>query len=602
MVQIHTPSIPKRLQITPTMVDDFIWDPCLSAYFFLGLKFDWFQRARLKMMWHFPVGIDSSGFTSGKTIVNWAYMQLRCLIIPDHVGVVYYPTFENGKRTFWEYYSRVKTPIFQAHIGRFDEEGEEEGKAKSRGGGCFKLYFRNGSRLEMPAPSLMKDSITQASLRFNTSLFEEFTHIDTMSDAINSQLIGRNTRPSFGNQFHPIWTNHAKFTAPAKTQLHPAYTRVKMVDSEIKKGDPTRFHIRFCYKDFSPGFKDANGKSVRMEKAIREKKLNSTPAEALGEIYGIWGKNTVGWYTEFDILRCVELGKIAKIYPAASRSDDDRRYGPKEIIRYFGGVDPAPAEAKKNDDGAIAVLRLREIAKRPDGSISDNMADYKASWAYVRVLRRASIGEWSGRIHLLHKGFGLSKIVMDLGAGGGGGYIKKELSKDRQEVELGRTVETTPILTLEDVGIRGQFILHGFKRSDPGFERLFGKMAGDDVLIDMAHQEMRTAISKGMIEWMKPFEEWEQEEKLVLGEENIHTIRNVTAAQTQFMNIGVDMEEDKQTYKLTRNGARSFSAIKGRKDIQTAMMNSWMAALIWLRYDAGAGGQQNDDDALGICG
>ena len=598
-VQIIKPAVARRLRITPGMVEDFVWDPCLAAWFFLGIKFDLFQRVRLKTFWLVPLGIDSSGFTSGKTIVDWAYMQLRCLLIPEHIGVVYYPSFQTGIRTFWPYYYRVGgNQYFRAHLGRLDEEGEEEGKAKTRAAGCYVANFRNGSRVEMPAPSIMKESTTQLSTRFNTSLFEEWPQFDAAGDSINRSLITRNTKPSFGNQHHPLWTNHVKFTATAKTQLHPAFARVRKIDAMVRKGNPKVFHIRFSYKDFSPGFKDADGRDVRMDDSIRTARGMMTESEWLGEAFGIWGKNTSGWYPENDLLRCVEIGSALKIRPAASRSEDARwmNLAPAEAeaIRYFEGVDPAPAQSARNDDGAIAILRARPLI-RPESGYSDSPGDYDLSWAKLRRLRDADSSEWSGLMHESHRAFVLAKILMDMGAAGGGLFVKKDLAKPRQKINGVEGVECTPILSLEDMGVRGHFILHAFKRKDPGIERLWGQMAGDDVLLDTAHVEMRSAVQRALPKWPKRYTEWTQEELLNMGEENIWSLRNLDTALDQFGNIGVAMSEDRQSYDLTKNGARQFHAAKGKKDFQMAMMLAWIAFLIWLRYDAGALTQKEED-------
>lgn len=285
-----------------------------------------------------------------------------------------------------------------------------------------------------------------------------------------------------------------------------------------------------------------------------------------------------------------------------------------DSIRYFGGVDPAPAQSARNDDGSIAILRARLIsggegmdasARRPyqgeeTPRFSDSPSDYETSWCYLRRLRDADSSQWSGIIHGLHRGFSLSKLLMDMGASGGGLYIKKDLAKPRQKIE-GIETECTPIVALDEMAIRGHFILHAFKRSDPGIELLCGKMAGDDVLLDWAHTEMRQAVMKGQTRWPKRYSECTQDELLRLGEENIWSLRNLEASLDQFQNIGVAMTEDKSSFDLTKNGARQFSAAKGRKDHQMSMMLAWIAFLIWLRFDGGAH-TQSEEDATGFYG
>jgi hypothetical protein len=202
----------------------------------------------------------------------------------------------------------------------------------------------------------------------------------------------------------------------------------------------------------------------------------------------------------------------------------------------------------------------------------------------------------------------MSKWLMDMGAAGGGLFVKKDLAKTRQRLNCflhaggwrcGEALtEVTPILTLDELGVRGHFCLHAFQRRDPGIERLWTGLAGDDVLLDMAHSEMRTAIMKAQMKWPKRFPEWTEEEKLCLGEENIWSLRNLDASLDQFGNIGVAMTEDKTQYDLTKNGARRFSAAKGRKDHQMSMMLAWLAFSIWLRFDAGAGVQNAEDEGM----
>ena len=194
------------------MWEEFLCDPVLAAWVIFRIKLDAFQACRLRYLWWTQSVMDSSGVSSGKTIVEWMFVNLRAILIPDQESAVYYPVFETLKNSFWEYYAKVRAPIFRAQLGKPQlEDGEEEGgDGTVHGAACYKAYFRNGNKVLGPAPSFMKDAVTQASLRVNTLVIEEWTHIDAASDGIDKQLIDRTTRPSW-NQYHPIWGNHIVF-------------------------------------------------------------------------------------------------------------------------------------------------------------------------------------------------------------------------------------------------------------------------------------------------------------------------------------------------------------------------------------------------------
>jgi len=319
-VQIITPVIPKRLTVTAQMLEDFLCDPVLGFKVILGIDLDVFQRCRLKYYWWVPEVIDSSGFSSGKTIVDWGYVQLRCILLSysgsAHDAGVYYPVFETGKRTFWRYYSTVTAPIFSAHLGRLDETGEEKGSAKVQGAACYMAYFKNGATVAMPAPSFMKNAFSQSSLRFNTMLIDEWTHIDASSDGIDSQLIGRVTKESW-NQSHPIWSNHITFSAPAKTQLHPAHERYSANEKQVKRGNPDYATISYNFKDYSdlPTRDGGTFKKFRVQRTIDTLRDKLDRADALGEVFGVWSKSGKGWFTEEAILSCVELGRQRNLEP-----------------------------------------------------------------------------------------------------------------------------------------------------------------------------------------------------------------------------------------------------------------------------------------------
>lgn len=309
-MQVHVPSLPKRLQLSEGMIADLIADPVMAAAVLMGAHLDVFQRYRLRMKWWVPYVVDSSGFTSGKTEENFIYANLRALLIPDHEIGIYYPRFQTGKDTFWPkfYGYRQRHPLFRAQLGNEDIDKE----SGSEGAACFKMYYQNGNKLLMPAPDFMKKAAGQASLRFNTMIIEEYTQVDDSEKgraAIDEQLSGRNTRASY-NKNHPIWCNHMKFTAPARTKGHPSFRRPKAHEAEQRKGNVDYAHLQaICYKDYSdlPTPDGRSFKQFREDKVIHQRMKAMDSAAVLGDIFGVWAFNGKGLYTEEALNRCVRL-------------------------------------------------------------------------------------------------------------------------------------------------------------------------------------------------------------------------------------------------------------------------------------------------------
>lgn len=306
-------------------------DPVMAAWVIFRIRLDAFQAARLRYYWWIQNMIDSSGITSGKTIVDFLFSNLRVILIPNQVGAIYYPAFETGKVGFWKYYqdftmpaSPLYAPMFVAQLGnpvKVDAGDEISGDGTTHGPACYKAFFRNGNQLLMPAPSFAKDAVTSASLRLNFLIVEEWTHIDASSDGINKQLIDRTTRPSW-NQFHPLWGNHILYSAHAQTLMHPAAERYKAHQRRVNLGDPTFANVAYSYKDYS-NLLCHTGKSFRdefrVESTITNKRNACSEAEWLGQGFGIWGASGIGWFTEEAMLRAQEAGRRCGLIPVLSR-------------------------------------------------------------------------------------------------------------------------------------------------------------------------------------------------------------------------------------------------------------------------------------------
>lgn len=572
---------PKRLAVTQAMVEDFLCDPVMGAKVILGYDLDAFQKARLRYYWWVPNGVDSSGYSSGKTIVDWIYIALRCLLIPGHHAGVYYPTFETGKLSFWTYYRACQSPIFRAQMGRTDENGESEGKTKSEGAACFKAFYRNGSQTLMPAPSFVKDAHTQASLRLNTLLVEEWTHVDAMGDGINKQLLGRVSRPSW-NQHHPIWANHIHFTAPAKESNHPGYPRYQGISRKVRTGNPSFFAITYSHRDFSD-LKCHTGKTFReeyrVESQIAQMKTSLPDSEWLAEGLGVWSESGQVFYTEGALGACVDAGVSRGVLPLVGRrqhkDDSPENY-------YFMGADPAPAQGEKSDSGGLVIIR----AKRREGWEAyrkDSPEAWYVDAVYARRVRNVSVRQWSGLMHSLNRRFSLVKIAMD--PGGGGQWIKKELAETKQLID-GQEIEVTPIVSPDDVTVAdGNFSLMMVQRGDSGIESIWPGMQGDDVMVDRQHTVMQEALTHAWIGFPRRHGEVPRDEMIGWGEELVWASKGLAETLNQFLAIGVKTKAD-GTLDLTKNVARRFSA-RGKKDFVSATLNAYTAFLVWLKNGEG---------------
>jgi hypothetical protein len=357
------------------MVDDFICDPVLAAWWLLSITFDKFQAAAFRIGWWVPNVIDESGFGTGKSLRIWALAQLRSMLIEEQWCTSYYQTFEAGKEIFWPYYNsrHAANPYFRAQLGKVDLEGEADGKSNSKGPACYIQHFKNGSRVMMPAPNWMQNAIGQAGLTLNWVSIDEWTKVETMgkkqgtsttlnqagqvTGGINQQILGRLRKANF-NQHHMLWKNRCILSATAESTNHPSQHRVNQFQREIAKGNPEYAIVSFCFKDASnlpsrlerraeppseergvrsaegsnggaaaPPYQElkATGKPFKEQiidwSAIARMKAQFTASHFRREGLGIRSRETAGWYSEEALDRCAAAGERDGLEPQMGRED-----------------------------------------------------------------------------------------------------------------------------------------------------------------------------------------------------------------------------------------------------------------------------------------
>jgi hypothetical protein len=183
---------------------------------------------------------------------------------------------------------------------------------------------------------------------------------------------------------------------------------------------------------------------------------------------------------------------------------------------------------------------------------------------------------------------------------GGGVMIKRELIATKQLLD-GIETEVTPIADLVDgpkLVARADFILHLFKRGDPGVESLWPEMAGDDVLNDALYSTCKDALEHslwamppGVGDWMgarrAEIERWP--------EERLWALKCLDALGVQLTKVIVATKPD-GTWAFTKRNARQFSAL-GKKDLVSAAMYCYAAFLMWLQSDSWRGRAAPEDAA-----
>lgn len=253
-------------------------------------------------------------------------------------------------------------------------------------------------------------------------------------------------------------------------------------------------------------------------------------------------------------------------------------------VYFFEGVDAAPSEGARSDDGALVVGCARPRFPK-DVEPSQNEADWFFDYIYARRLtsrERASARQWAAIIHEHHLRFGFEKIVLD--PGGGGLFVQRELKSPKQFIG-GAEREVTPIVDQVNGPhevVRGHFILHLFKRGDPGIESLWPGLAGDDNLNDAAYSEMKLAIDHGLVGF-PPHPEDCREAMRSWPPERVEAMHTLNEMFSQFCAIAVQTRDD-GSLAITKRGARQFFS-SGKKDLVSAAIYCYLGFRMWLRSE-----------------
>jgi len=580
-------------------LEEAIRDPAFGLWMLTGVELDTFQSAALKTMWFTKEVIDSSAINTGKTFRLIGWCILRAVLLPNP------PSFRYPGRLIGAFYQE-KGSVAEIFVKEMDAmislpgagllRRELKRQVRGRLGyhedeNTINYHFRNGSCISAPALNVMRKSKTMAGRRYSDGYVEEYTQIDSDSDALDEQVLDRVNRVDF-NPKHPVWSPHIILSAHAECpDSHPSYARIKQYRELIRNGSQDHALITSSSEDWSdrnPLFK------VKREKALADRhrdSLKQGKAKVAQKHKGLWLAGGADWYdNDFrDHCLCMDILPESKAMPGAL---------------YALGWDTASSGGEKADWNAGVTCRAIPVTVRQLGQPGvmpfENGTYYHISFTHAIGALDKRSAECSGIIHTLHRWFGYSRIVMD--GGGGGQMVKKDLWRSEQIIE---GVMEQGVVGLCEWGMEHVYpsclpIIQEFKPTaprllhtwDPGFTR------GMDGLVDNMHRKMRDAFETRTVAWPATAEMRGAAGMRGMGRKEREAQEWLDRAWGQFGSVRIRAEKDGRA-KLTSNGFHSFEAKgKRKKDLAYAALYAFIGIISLITDPEVGGGESADDEDM----
>lgn len=471
---------------TQAQLEAFFFDPVMAASVIMGADLDTFQRIRLRCYWWYGSVTDNSGVGTGKTLVNFVFLNLRCILIPGHYAAVYFPSMSIGQQTFWNKFADFEesAPIFREQFHMSQRKQEDE-KYNAKTPGAWVRTYKNGSKLFMPAPDWKGDAKGQASRDFNTVLVDDYLRASDMGEGLDKQVIDRARRPtSRYNKNHNLWGNKVHLLGHAEGPTHKEFKRYRAYQASIRAGSTRDCCITFCYLDWSPKY----AKTLRDDSLIDSQKRTLSADQFRRQYLGLWSAGGDTYYP-LTILPC-RPGLNPQLW---RRSEHER---------FFLGQDTAQPNANaKADYSAWDVLRAVELDSPALANFIFDQRYFHLAFVFAHMLQNRTAGQLAGFTHALDRMFeGLEAVMLD--PLGGGLFVLTELRKEVQLIENTPTI-VRPMTTVDDAfGENRRGIITLFNRKYLGSTvRVRPEnadfMKGDEGLLEWAHKEFQSALAFG---------------------------------------------------------------------------------------------------------
>lgn len=574
------------MEISQAELEEFLKNPVLAAWVLMGVELDKFQQVRLRIYWFVPNVIDSSGVSTAKTLGQFVFNNLRCMLMSDHVAGIYFPNFQTAKDEFWPYFERYLEGS-ERFRSQFVYHHNKVGEHKYPG--AWVMDYKNKSKFIMPAPSFMSDSQTQASRRFNTLTVDDWLRAEDMGEGISKQLVDRVTRASF-NKNHPIWCNHQKFLGHAESPDHKGHARYKAYRKAIADGSQRHALISFNFGDWSEVF----AKKYREDNVISEARRTLSRDQFQRQYLGIWTRDGQSYYPS----NLLERACRSYVVPTFGRVFENE----VNIL----GVDVAPGDTQRADWCALKNYRMVQVndafrrecdakgIEVPPVTFRHEVGEFNATFTWAHMMRGLDSGEISGQLHYFHRLFAFSQIVLD--KQGGGIWVYRNLVKPEQLIG-GAPTTVVPLCTIDEAVTAGKQPIVVFAKRGSELDRtiLPNFLTGDDGFLEAIHRRYREAWEGEEHHYPLKLEDRAPEQVKGWTQEQVWAQRVLDAGLKQLSNVRQAERDGK--IMTTARGFRMFIAT-GKKDVAYAGLYAHAGGQLWLKKVEEGEGAEDEAEAM----
>ena len=434
------------------------------------------QEERFKAAWKAHYVVDDSGRDNAKTFIYYLIAHLKCILIDNQKWGFISHTFGGAKDIFVKYVDRwfEECPVYRAEVRGKTENSEAK---PFHGPDMHSIKYRNRSEFVVIPPYVMRGKgLRLRSQRWNGGIVNEWTFFPSQEVLTNvvGPIVTEVKHPNFVETGDMVYDNQIIFESSANYKMNPAYKRVEYVKKKMESGDKRFVYFNRNYTHVTKEFLwTIDMTQLEMDKATMDK--DSFDMEWLGK----WVEGGS------DVYPSTLFFPLFVPYVQIEFKGDKK-------ARYFAGCDVAKGYQNKGDFFTLTVIKYHKKNGKEDTVV------------HAIKVRGVSEDEMADILHTADDAFNFIYLAMD--PGGGGHWVAERLELEKITVN-GEEKEVTPILRVDDEDKEGHHCLLWISRNET-VKKAYGKMLGDDVLVDKIHTIAKARMEKERIKLPSQYEEF----------------------------------------------------------------------------------------------